>query len=68
MPADWDIQTYPICEYLYYQEEKGTKGDYWMVKRHSKQTKDMICTTASKSVSTLDKYLEAMKIISELDN
>jgi hypothetical protein len=66
VPEDWDIDKYPVSEYLYYRPKDDKRGDMWIIKGHPKQPKPTMFTTTSTSKSTLDKYLDAIAILEAL--
>lgn len=66
-PENWNLEKYPISEYLYYCPETDKRSDSWVVKGHPKQTKTSISSSTSKDKSTLEKYLEACAIFNKLD-
>lgn len=67
VPENWDIEKYPIGEYMYYRPADDKRGDSWGIMGHPKQDKKIITTTTVMKTSTLDKYLEARGIINTLE-
>jgi hypothetical protein len=67
VPENWDIEQYPIGEYLYYRPADDKRGDSWGIMGHPKQQKEIITTNTVMNKSTLDKYLEARAIINTLE-
>jgi hypothetical protein len=65
-PENWDLENYPIAEYLYYCPETDKRSDSWIIRGHPKQTKASISSSTSKDKSTLDKYLQAIDIVNTL--
>jgi hypothetical protein len=66
-PENWDLENYPIAEYLYYCPPTDKRSDSWIIRGHPKQTKASISTSTSKDKSTLDKYLESRAIVNKLE-
>ena len=66
-PENWDLEQYPIPEYLYYCPPTDKRSDSWIIRGHPKQTKASISSSTSKDKSTLEKYLEATSIVNKLE-
>ncbi len=67
VPDNWDVEKYPIGEYIYYRPADDNRGDSWCIIGHPKQQNKIITTTTVTKTSTLDKYLEARSIINTLE-
>jgi hypothetical protein len=63
-PENWDLEKYPIPEYLYYIPLNSSHGDSWIIIDHPDHPK-RLSTTTSKHKSTLNKYLEACAIVNK---
>ncbi len=67
VPDNWDVEKYPIGEYIYYRPADDNRGDSWCIIGHPKQQNKIITTPTVTKTSTLDKYLEARAIINTLE-
>lgn len=59
IPNNWDLEKYPIPDGVFYRPADEKRGDCWMTKKNGK----LVCSTTSKTISTLDKFLEFSKVI-----